>query len=301
MILVILLHALFALTFPLAKIAVSSSEPLFFTGVRMILGGSLLLAYQYYRDKKVFFDVKKYWSYIVGLAFFNVFLTNATEYWSLKYLTSAKASFIYSICPFISAILSYFLFSEKITKKKLLGMAIGATGFLLILLNDTHLEEQSGSMWFLSWAELVMIVAAFATVYGWIIMRQLINKSPSSLLAANGYSMVLGSIFSFVASYFFDNQKALIVDSQNFLLSLFSIVFLSNIVCYNLYAYLLKKYTATFISFVGFIEPLFAAFYGYLLLGETISSQFFLASLIVLIGLYVFYSEELRQGYIASN
>ena len=76
------------------------------------------------------------------------------------------------------------------------------------------------------------------------------------------------------------------------------IIVVANVVFYNLYGYLLNYYTATFLSFAGFMCPFFAAFLGRIFLGETVSPHLLISFVIVCCGLYLFYGEELRQGYI---
>jgi drug/metabolite transporter (DMT)-like permease len=83
-----------------------------------------------------------------------------------------------------------------------------------------------------------------------------------------------------------------------FIQGLLVMTFISNIFCYNLYGYLLKKFTATFLSFVGLLSPFFASLYGWILLGETPSLTIFLSTGIVAIGLWFVYQAELKQGYI---
>jgi drug/metabolite transporter (DMT)-like permease len=61
-----------------------------------------------------------------------------------------------------------------------------------------------------------------------------------------------------------------------------------------LYGYLLKKYTATFLAFAGFLGPLFSAFYGWLFLSEVITWHFYLSAVLVFAGLYMFYKHELE-------
>ncbi len=312
MILLFIMHALFALTFPLTKLALANCQPLFFTAIRMIIGGVILVFYQYLKyNKSIFKDLVKnslkYINYIIVLAIFNVFIVNATETWALKYISSANACFIYSITPFISAILSYFLLTERITKKKFLGMAIGTTGFIFMLYSENPSNFKNLSP--VSWPELAMIVASFATSYGWIAMRQLIKKlklnssdqkctnqqySDDIILFSNSSSMIIGGIISLLFSLILEDKTKLININKDFILSTMSIILVSNIICYNLYAYLLKRYSATLISFVGFIEPIFAAIYGYILLGEVITTQFVIACIIIIIGLYIFYSEDLK-------
>lgn len=308
MILLIILHMLFSLTFPLTKIALKNSTPLFFTSIRMVLGGFLIAAYYYFKDRSIFKSILRdslnYIYYVIMLAIFNVFLSNAAESFALIYLTSAEACFIYSITPFITALLSYFLFSEYITKTKLFGMIIGTAGFLFMIVSKEQIKTEN--IFFISYSEILMIFASFATSYGWIIMRQLVDKldlnyksktfSDSLLIFSNSASMILGGLISLFFSLILEDKSKLFNFNQEFILAVFSMVFVSNIVAYNLYAYLLKKYSATLLSFSGFIEPIFAAFYDYLIFNQTVSINFFISSLIIIIGLYIFYSNDLKKS-----
>ena len=55
---------------------------------------------------------------------------------------------------------------------------------------------------------------------------------------------------------------------------------------------MLKRYSATFLAFAGFMTPLFAALLGALFLGETISRSFIVVFIAVSAALYVFYLDE---------
>src|SRR4051794_37249204 len=125
MYLVLILYGLFASVFTIAKIGLQYTQPFFFVGTRMMLAGIILLGYQYFFHREGF-KLKKYhfWQ-IFRLAAFNIYLTNVFEFWGLKYLTSFKTCFIYSLSPFLSALLSYFIFSEKMSGKKWIGLIIG--------------------------------------------------------------------------------------------------------------------------------------------------------------------------------
>ena len=75
----------------------------------------------------------------------------------------------------------------------------------------------------------------------------------------------------------------------------------SNILCYNLYGYMLKKYTATFLSFMGLLSPIFASLNSWIILGESPSWQILLSTSIVSLGLFIVYQAELKQGYIVKS
>ena len=72
---------------------------------------------------------------------------------------------------------------------------------------------------------------------------------------------------------------------------------ISNILCYNLYGFMLKKFTATFVSFMGLLSPIFASINSWILLGEPPSLIVLLSTGIVSLGLFIVYQAELKQGY----
>lgn len=293
---VLIIFALFAAVFPIGKVALLYSQPIFLTAARMIFAGVMLIGYHWYNNPQRVQVTFALVGNIVLLSLFNIYLTNVCEFWGLQYLSAAKTSFIYNLSPFASAFLSYLFFNERMTMKKWLGLMIGFLGFIPLLLQSTNTEELLGGIGFLSWAELSLITAAIATVLGWIVMRQVVLKG-MSVLYANGWSMLIGGLGALLTSYVVEPWSPYpYTDPMLFLWYMLILMLISNIFCYNIYAYLLRSYTATFLTFAGFTTPLWAAFYGWLFLNESISNAFVLSSITVFIGLYMFYSEEIRLG-----
>lgn len=298
MYLVLLLFALFASVFTIAKTGLEYSQPFFLVGSRMLIAGLIMVAYQFFFNRKEFtFDKAHLWR-VFRLALFNIYLTNVFEFWGLKYLTSFKTCFIYSLSPFVSAVLSYFLFEEKMSIKKWAGLIIGFLGFLPILLYETSSEEQTGHFFFFSWAEIAVMLAAVSSVYGWILLKQLVQENGYSIFMANGLSMILGGSMALTHSFFVEQWDPIPVSqSLPFLECALLLILISNLICYNLYGHLLKKYTATFMSFAGFTTPFFAAFFGWFYLGEIVTWPFYASAVLVFAGLFTFYQEELRKDY----
>lgn len=298
MYLVILLYALFGSVFTIGKTGLEFSQPFFLVGSRMFLAGILILAYVYFFKRNDFvFRRKDVWK-VLGLALFNIYLTNVFEFWGLKYLTSFKTCFIYSLSPFVSALLSYFIFSEKMNLKKWVGLMIGFIGFVPILVNHTMTEEETGHLLFFSWAELAVMGAAVTAVYGWILLRKLVKEDGYTSFMANGLSMFFGGIMALAHSLAIEDWDPIpVTRMMPFVECTILLIIISNFICYNLYGYLLKRYSATFVSFAGFITPLFSALFGWYYLGEQVTAPFYLSAAIVFMGLFIFYQEELKQDY----
>ena len=115
---IFLLYALFASVFTISKTALDYSQPLFLVGSRMLLAGLILIGYQTFVSKEKFIYDRLTWFRIFQLGFLNIYLTNVLEFWGLRYLTSFKTCFIYSLSPFLSAFFCYLMFKDKMTKKK---------------------------------------------------------------------------------------------------------------------------------------------------------------------------------------
>ena len=295
---VLLLYALFASVFTIAKTGLEYTSPLFLVGTRMLFAGVILLAYQLFVKKQTLSLGGKAWGRLLLLAFFNIYLTNVFEFWGLRYLTSFKTCFIYSLSPFISAIFSYFLFSEGLSLKKWMGLLVGFLGFLPILLSQTSSEEQTGHLFFFSWAELAVLTAAICSVYGWIVLRQLVNEHQMSPLMANGASMFVGGVLALGHSFMVEDWNPFPVTNYSvFWECTILLILISNLIFYNLYGTLLKRYSATFMSFAGLTTPLFAALFGWLMLGEVVTWPFYISFVIVFLGLLLFDQEELKQSY----
>lgn len=301
--LVFLLYALFAGCFTIAKTALDYTQPIFLVGSRMTVAGILMILYVILVQKQKIKIAPRHLYIFFLLGLFNIYLTNVFEFWGLKYLTSFKTCFIYSLSPFISAIFSYFLLSEPMTSKKWVGMLIGVIGLMPILLMDnTAAEELSGHFFYFSWAEMAVIGAAVCSVYGWILLRRLVSREGYTPVVSNGISMLMGGAMALLHSFFSEDWHPIpVTQIVPFLEWTLLLMIVSNLMAYNLYGVLLRRYTATFLSFAGFTTPLFAAFFGWYFRGEEITWAFYVSIVILFIGLFLFHQEELKQrGVVAS-
>jgi drug/metabolite transporter (DMT)-like permease len=300
-----LLYFLWSLGFPIGKKLLEISPPIFLTGARMLLGAFLLFVFIFIFQRKSIQKIStRGWLALAILGFFSIFITNILEFWSLQHLSSAKTCFLYSLSPFLTAVLSYFHFNEKMTPKKWLGVIIGIFGFTPVLISSSEESGNFSSLFAISLPEISMLAAVFFSVYGWIILRMLVKNEKISPPVANAISMLIGGLLSILASFAVDIWNPLpIVDGKGltFMGILFSLTVLSNVICYNLYGHLSKKYTATLLSFFGMLSPIFTSIHGYFILGEPISLLIILSTATLLLGLKLVYDEELKLGYLNKN
>ncbi|MDE3056170.1 MAG: DMT family transporter [Verrucomicrobiota bacterium] len=300
------LYFVWSASFPLGKMALAYSPPLFLTAVRMLVAGLILLLFLFIRKPQELKITREQFLPILLFAFFAIYATNAFEFWSLKTLSAAKTCAIYSLSPFLSAFFSWLHFGEKMNGRKWLGFAIGLCGIVPILLLQKGAGELLTTIPFLSWPELTMLGAVISTVYGWIVMRWVVKEKSSShsFLTTNAFGMTLGGIVSLGHSLCVESWDSFPLEATSlkpFLFIVLLMIILSNLIGYNLHSFLLKRFTATLLSFLGLLTPVFASLISWLLLGEPLSSAIFLSTAIVCIGAWFVHSAELKQGYLVRS
>lgn len=268
----------------------------------MLLAGSLLLGYFCWRhpDKKITLS-KHDWGLLVLVAFFNVFITNAFEFWGLQYMSAAKTCLIYSLSPFAAALIGYFFGTERITCRKWLGLGIGFLSFCPLVLEPWLNESQTGSDTRELMAEAALAISAITAVIGWTFVKRLTVDKQIPHPLVNGISFMFAGILCMLSSLSIEIWDPLPVFAwTEFLVSLIYIVLIHNLICYSIYAASLSRFSVTFMAFSGLSCPLFAAFFGWLFLEELLTPSFWLAFGGIICGLYLF-SFELGAKELCKN
>lgn len=261
----------------------------------MFIAGSLLLSYQYLWlgiRKKIKFEHLYLYAQIIILG---IYIAYALRFWGLKYLSSTKTAFLYNASPFFSALYSYIFFNERMSRKQWLGLIVGFMGLIPILISTSSSEQAIGELFFMSWPELVVLISVALHSYSWIVVRKLVRYKDQPPMLVNSITMFTGGALALATSPLIEKSIP-IPNMGKFILVLGAIILISNIICHNIYGYLLTQYSATFISFAGFLVPIFAALYGWGFMGDTITWHFYLSTLIVFFGLYLFYNDELKKS-----
>lgn len=295
MYLVFVLYALFASVFTIGKVALASAAPFFIVGTRMALAGLAMVLFQWIRDRSAFKMTFQGWLSVSLFAFLGIYLTNVCEFWALQHLTSAKTCFLYSAIPFVSAFFSFLILKETMTQRKWWGLGIGIIGVLPIMLAGVS-SSQVGALLFFSWPEIVMMIAIITSALGWIYLRKTVAHQTINLFVANGLGMLMGGILTLGHSYLVETWSPVPVsDWSGFIQSGLALLVVSNLLAYNLYGFLLKRYSATFMSFAGLSTPFFAAFFGWFFLGEIVPWPLWVGLGILSFGLVLFHQEEIQN------
>jgi len=294
--LAILEYAILASTFTIAKVAVGYADPLFLIGVRMVVAAPLMFLVHKFQKNNSFKMAKSDLGRFILVALFHVFLPFVGEFWALQFMSSAKTAITYSLTPFIAAVLSYFILRKKISSKQTLGLVIGLLGLLPILISGDEVDLLHGEFFMVSMPEIVLLVSVTSASYAWFLVSDLMNKG-YGISYINGVAMFIGGFLSLVVWYFSSGDTSPIRGDWNaFFFWTGLLVLVANVIGYNFYGWLLRHMSITLMSAIGFLCPIFASLYGLILLNEQLGVTHLVALLMVGVGIWLFYREEVRNN-----
>jgi len=312
--LVFTLYALLASTFSITKAALDYLGPNLLVAVRMVAAGVPLLVYWWFLGDRRQLPCWAHAPLFLATSFFHVFLSYVPEHWALEYVVSAKACLAFNLSPFITALFERYIFGRRLTGWQLGALGLGFVSFIPLIMVQAPAEFVGGHLWRISLPEVALLVAVISAAYGWILVKQLVVRHAYSPLLVNGTTMLCGGLFALVTSILFEGaprmrgcleQNVCLPDrfiigsigpewggvaSAAFYVVL--LIVITNVLFYNLYAYLMRCYSATFLSLCGLMTPLFAAAFGFVLRGEWVAPTFFVTLAGMALALFLFYRDE---------
>lgn len=294
---VLFLYICFTATMFLGSLIVTHNHyPVFVAGARFFASGVILLSLYAGKEK---YEIIKQLPSLCHTIFFKyalcLYSISAIGFsWSLQYVDPVKGCFIFVLSPFVTALLLYCFHDEKLSTQKMIGLSLGFLGVIPIVLESEQGCSQTFPWYMMCAGYCVFVSSVVLFAYGWILNQQLHKKIhlPSSLVTGAalcfGGGVTLALFFAFSPNTVFSMR---VTHDFWWLLLLFSLL---TAIAYNLYASLLKRFSATFIAFASFLEPAFGLLYASVFLGQPISMLACICLGLLGFGLYLFYQEELR-------
>ncbi len=294
MILILLLYALFGFSFTLGKIILFFASPFYIVGIRMIIAVIRLGIFVCLFKSNGYRPQLKDWPYFMQVTLFGIVIPCCLLAWGLNHISSTKAALMFTLMPLFTALFSYMLYKEKLSYQKSIGLMLGFLGMMPTLFTGTLQEDLTGSIAFFSFPELAILGSVASFGYNYIALRELVKTRGCPPPVANAITMLLGGIISLNLAFLVEPVWQY-KDPGIFFAFLALQIVIADFLCSNLQASLLRTYSPTFMAFASFITPICASFFGWLLLSEEVHYQYLISFAIVMIGLGLFYHDELTE------
>lgn len=287
---IIVCYALLALTFVCGKKTVQLAHPLFVIGARMIAASLFLFFWILVRNPRQLQIARSDLWRFGRVAFFHIYLAFTCEFWALGILPSSQVNLIYSTTPFVAAGFSYWLKGERLSRRKLAALCLGLGGMSPVVFSQSSTYSAHSTALVVA-AQLALATSVISASYAWFDIEILMQRY--SILLINAQAMLIGGVGSMVTTWLIAGKRGFTVSQPAALIAqIGALILLSNILFYNLFGWLLQRYSLTMLTFAGLLSPLFGAFYGLVLLGERIDWHFGLSLALLTAALGLFYQED---------
>jgi len=291
MILVVILQALIGLSFTIGKVSLSHGSPCFIIATRMLIGGIALLFSHSLQQGAFIIPHRSVWKACLPYALSGVFGFPLLRAWGLQSVPSAKAAIFFALVPLSTALIAYLIQGERLSMTQVGGLLLGCCGIIPLVTRDGSIGSLLSSF---SFPELSIICSVILLSASAIIMQMLVRDHGHTPLIANGISMLIGGALALSSSCI---TEPLWIHGNGLTLALLigAQVIISNIICANIQAFLLTRYSATIMSLASFISPIMTIIYGVVFLQENVTWHLFFALSMIAIGLFCYHADHLRQ------
>jgi len=271
----------------------------FFVGIRMLCGGLILLTLSLGSKSGhslKFANFKKNWPFLIGAILFTTFIPTLLKAYGLKYLFASKSAFIGSLDPFVTAIYAYFLLSERLNCRKIIGIITAFFGAVFLCFSTSQVEQSLHAFLIFSLPELAALGHVALSRLGWTLIQILLKKGHYKSIEINAITMFISGILGLIISYGYENLSCIVIKSPIKIAALFVYtVLIGNVIGYSMYGNMLKKHSANFVSLCGFMIPILVSLIAWIFLGEGFSINLVISAVIIFAGVFIFYKDEIKK------
>ena len=260
----------------LKKSLTNGTPPLFGSGMRFLLAGSILWIIIFFQRSYPPFSkhaLRIYFQFGV----LNLAISYGLTYWATQYIYSSLSSIIWSGFPLTVAIFSYFMLpNETLTIKKSISLILGSIGAAFILIESINLSGENVTIGVVL-VILAVIIASYPSVY--------LKKYDQivSPLHINSVSQLMAGIILLSVSYFIEGNHQMIWSNYN----IFALIYLTipgSLIAWFIYIWLYSHLSMAQISYIAFFPPLMATALGWIFLDEVLTTLSIFGGLFVIFG-----------------
>lgn len=282
-------HLIWGVNFVVAKVTLQEFPPMSLAFLRFAFA-SLLLAPFFYAftqksaHRKVKFD-KKDLPKLVAIGVLIITLNISFFFEGIKRTTVVDASILALAVPMLSVLMGWWFLKERIFLINLAGIVLGFLGAFIIIGGQQIVSGNLSPERLMG--NILIILAAVSWVAGAIIAKNILKKYPSLVLTAIVF--LVGTITFFIPAlmeYIKDPSWPYQVTT----LGVFGLIYmtlLSSISAYFLFEWGLSKTSVGTADLFQYIEPFIATSLAVIILGETISTYFYIGALLIGVGVYL--------------
>lgn len=263
------------------RVAVESIPPWFITSIRQGIAALIVLGILLYKKQLSWIGWNNLKFQLIP-SLLMIVIANGFTTIAEQTLPSGLTSIMSALSPVIIFIGGIIFGIEKPRLKGLIGVLLGFLGVVFIFRNgleDILDPNYKTGMLFLS-------IAIMSWSAGTVYSKKHTHKSNNIALNLF-YQFSISTVIQFVLAFIFSSETDLNSWSLRSIAAVLYLAVFGSVVAFFCYHYALKRVTAVQVSILNYVNTIIAVFLGWLLLDEVITSDFIIATALIIAGVFI--------------
>ncbi|MBT4963399.1 MAG: DMT family transporter [Francisellaceae bacterium] len=223
----------------------------------------------------------KIWGHATIQGFFSSAMPFMLFGYSMLHIQSILGGCINGTVPLLTALIAHFCIKhEQLNTNKIIGITLGLSGFVTLLL-PTILD---GSIDADSWSLLACFGGSLCYAIGMVYARLFLHSLPKYTGPCMQISTSL--LYMVPLTLLVDPTVHILELSTTTILSILGLSSLGTTFAFIVYFNVMNKYGATYLSMVAYLLPIAAAMFGFICLDEKPNQNFIISIGLVMAGLF---------------
>lgn len=274
------LAALWGPSFIFIKVAVGEIPPLTLAAGRVALAALVLYLILRLQGRNLpgFGSI---WKHFAVMGLFSNALPFTLFSWGEQYIDSSLAAILNGTTPLFTILLAHFLIEDdRLTLPKFLGVVLGFGG-LVLLIGPSLLGGIEATTWGL------LAIAVAAASYGLALVYTRKNLRGLPPLVGPAAQLTMAAVYLLPLSLLIEQPYRLALPSWQALGSLVILAIFGTALAFVIYYRVIERTSATYLSMVTYMVPVFGIILGVLVLEEKLYWNAYLGCALILLGVMI--------------
>ena len=272
------------------KVSVGDT-PFLMASIRFLLAGLVLVLFQKWRKRPIL-PRREDRHVILTLGIGNFFFGYGLTYWGMQFVDSNITSILWATLPVMIAVFAHrMLVNEKINASSIFSLVGSIIGTLFIFdLKGADFDPQTAK------GMVVILLSILAAAYPNVLFKREGNNLDP--VAANASAMLIGATLLLITGLIVEPWEHVVLDGVTVGATAYLAIF-GSAIGFTMYFWLVKRVPIVKMSYTTFLIPILASIWGWVLLGEELSSAALTGAVIIILSVSM--PEILRKRVFNSN
>lgn len=219
------------------------------------------------------------WRFILVVGFLNSAVPFFLISWGQQFISSAESAILVAMGTFVSLLLSHFTSDdERINKSRVLGVAVGFVGVLVLVFWDL-VESGTGNLW----GQLAVMAAGCSYATSSVISRRLTHLP---MISTSAVTLTSACLYMVPLAFVLEDPLPGNVNPS----SIVALVYLGVVATalgFTVRFFIIRANGAVFMSLVGYLVPLFGVIWSGLYFADVVKLQTLLSLSLIMLGIAI--------------